>query len=79
MLSVKDYQEKVYQTFSLLEKYGINVYAHTIIINLNKGVKNIVDLWNFIKKFKNVVEWRIDEANYSMYLSKVVNDIFLSD
>ncbi|NOZ34726.1 MAG: radical SAM protein [Chlorobi bacterium] len=63
----KSYINRMKQTFDNLEKYNIKVRVHTILTNKNKDIKDIKSIIQFLSKYTNIVDLRIDNANYSMY------------
>jgi radical SAM protein with 4Fe4S-binding SPASM domain len=64
------YYYNIQETFKLLEKYNFNVKINTILSSATDSVDDMKSLSNFFLKFRNIVEWRINYGEYSMYLGE---------
>lgn len=68
MLQVKGgYIEKLKKTFLLLNEFHIPLYVHTILTSKNDSVDDMQSVFNFIKSFDNVKEWKLDVAAPTLY------------
>lgn len=63
-----DYIGKMKNTLTLLNKYNIKTYIHTIINSKNDNLEDMKSIYDFIKNFKNIGYWRMDLAGTSAYL-----------
>ncbi len=57
-------------TVELLEKYDLKVQINTILSSATDSVDDIKSLEKFFSKFKNIITWRINYGEYSMYLGE---------
>ena len=71
------YLENVKKTFSMLKDNNIMIDIHSIIINTNKDVNNIKEIYTFLKEYNNIREWRIDNAHSTLYKNDNENNTFL--
>lgn len=61
------YVERIKNTLFYFEKYGIPVYLHSVISKRTATVESINSIFDYIKGFKCIKEWKIDKAEKSMY------------
>lgn len=67
-LDVKiDYIQKIKETITLLDKYNISIYIHTVLSKETESIEDIQSIYEFIKDVKNIAEWKIDKAGKSLY------------
>ena len=65
-----DYIDKIKDTISKLEEYGINVIIHTILTKYNSNTQDMESVFNFLSTKNNIIRWRLDLAEHTMYLEK---------
>lgn len=61
------YIEKMKKAFQLLEKYNICITIHTILNSKNDSIEDVQSLFEFLTKYHNIHEWRLDIAAPSLY------------
>lgn len=65
--NAESYIEKMKNTLNLLRKYAIKVSVHTILTAQGATKKDLISVYNKLKTFNNIYEWRIDVAFSSMF------------
>lgn len=71
MIGVKpSYVNKIMKTFDLLEKHKVNFFVHTVLTCKNDAVEDMKSIFNSIKNYTHLLEWKIDTAGKSMYLKE---------
>jgi radical SAM protein with 4Fe4S-binding SPASM domain len=66
-----DYLNRIKNALTLLNKYNIKIYIHTIINSKNDKIKDMSSIYEFIKDFRNIGYWRMDLVGTSAYLENV--------
>lgn len=61
------YAEKIKNTLTLLNKYGIQTTIHSIVCSKNATVEDMESVYDLIHTLKNITRWRVDYATYSLY------------
>lgn len=70
ILKVKNgYVTKIKRFIELLDFYNVKFIIHTIINEKNANIADLDSLYTFLKPFKNLVTWRVDPAEPSLYLN----------
>ncbi|MCD8029671.1 MAG: SPASM domain-containing protein [Bacteroides sp.] len=69
------YVEQIKHTLELLNKYHIKVFIHTVLNRLNDTPEDIKSIYDFIEKLDNIIEWKIDKAGSSLYLTENYDNI----
>ncbi|MBC8602227.1 radical SAM protein [Parabacteroides acidifaciens] len=64
------YVNKIMNTLDLLEKHDINFFIHTVLTCKNDSVEDMKSIFNSIKDYSHLLEWKIDTAGKSMYLKE---------
>ena len=67
-----DYIKKISRTFELFQKYNVEIIVHSIITNINDNPEDMLSLFDFLKKFKNIRYWLPEVAGPSIYAK--IND-----
>jgi radical SAM protein with 4Fe4S-binding SPASM domain len=63
-----DYVDNIKSTLTLLNKYNIKTYIHTIINSQNDSVMDMSSIFDYLKDFSNIEYWKPDLAGYSLYI-----------
>ena len=61
------YAEKIKNTLTLLDKYGIQTTIHSIVCSKNATIKDMESVYDFIHTLRNITCWRLSYAHYSLY------------
>lgn len=73
------YIDKLKMSFDLFQQYGIKIAIHTILNSQNQTCDDMQSLFDFLVKYENVHEWRIDVAAPSLYASQPYQSIKPND
>lgn len=64
------YIGKMKNTLALLNKYKVKVFIHTVLTQLNDSIEDMISIADYIMRFDNIIEWKIDRAGSSLYLTQ---------
>lgn len=64
------YVNKMMETLALLQKHGIRFFIHTVLTCKNDSVDDMKTVFNAIKDYDCLLEWKIDTAGRSLYLKE---------
>ena len=80
LLSVKlDYCEKMKKALHWLNKYDIPVSIHTVLAKINGNVADMKSIFDYIKGMRNIIEWKIVKADYTIYAKDYFYKIQISN
>lgn len=65
-------------TILLLEEYNISFQVTTVLTKYNDSIESLAEIFNFLKKLKNVSRWEIRIAFKSLYSKKDFDSIKIS-
>lgn len=65
----QSYVEKLKASFDLFQKYNIKISVHTILNSKNDTCEDMQSLIDFLSKYENIQEWKVDVAAPSLYIS----------
>lgn len=69
------YVDKIINTLDLLQKHGIHFFVHTVLTSKNDSVEDMKSIFNVIKNYSCLLEWKIDIAGKSMYMQESYDKI----
>ena len=63
----KKYSENIQKTILLLEKHGIKFQVSTVLTHYNDDIEGLVQMYNFLNRFKKLSRWEIRVGFKSLY------------